>query len=390
MTRFSFILLLAVTHFAQAQPGVGEERDWNLSGYVKHMQTVNFLDGFDSMLVDNLLHNRLNFEWFPEEAWEVRVDVRNRIFYGDLVRLVPGYGNFIDNNNDYFDLSVLPINQRTLVFHSMIDRAYLRWSKDKWEVTAGRQRINWGISTAWNPNDIFNAYSFFDFDYEERPGADALRLVYYTGFASSVEVAANAADNIEDWVAAGRWKFNWRNYDYQLISGIARGDLVLGGGWAGNLGQAGFKGEASYFLPFREDDHREAVFSATAAVDYSFSNSLYLYGSYLYNSGGQNESSGEVLSLTAVSAQRVSARNLIPYRHTLFVQSSYPFHPLFSAGLAGMYFPGAGAAFVNPSLMYSISESWSLDLIGQLFFLNGQQSVPSTAKLIYLRFKWSF
>ena len=36
--------------------------------------------------------------------------------------------------------------------------------------TAGRQRINWGQTFVWNVNDVFNAYSYFDFDYKERPG----------------------------------------------------------------------------------------------------------------------------------------------------------------------------------------------------------------------------
>ncbi len=187
-----------------SQPGVEKNpRKWSMNGYLKYMQTVNVADGTDSLLVDNLLHNRLNFQWFPSEALTFRVDLRSRIFYGDLVDLIPQYGKFIDVNNDYFDLSWMPVNRDNLVLHTMIDRAYLRWTHEKLEVTLGRQRINWGINLAWNPNDIFNAYSFFDFDYEERPGSDAVRVAYYTGFASSVQFAIKAADDLDELVAAG-------------------------------------------------------------------------------------------------------------------------------------------------------------------------------------------
>ena len=382
--------LCCMPFFLQAQPGVENERKWTLNGYIKQMQTVNMIDGFDSLLVDNLIHNRLNFRWFPESDWEFRMDLRNRVFYGDLVQLIPNYGAFIDNNNDYFDLSALPLNRSKVVFHTMIDRAYLKWSHNKWEATVGRQRINWGINTAWNPNDIFNAYSFFDFDYEERPGSDAVRVVYYTGFASSLEIAANMADDIDNWVGAGRWKFNQWNYDFQLIGGLSRGDLVLGAGWAGNLGQAGFKGEMSYFTPFREEDIQENVLVASTAFDYSFENSIYLYGSYLFNSGGENNPSTEILGLATLSNQRLNAKNLIPYRHTFFLQGMYPFHPLVNGGLALMYFPGDGAVFLNPTVTYSIGENWDLDLLGQLFYLDNKGGGNSNGKLFYLRLKWSF
>ena len=55
-----------------------------------------------------------------------------------------------------------------------------------------RQRINWGQTLVWNPNDIFNAYSYFDFDYIERPGSDAIRLQYYPDYSSAIEMAVKA------------------------------------------------------------------------------------------------------------------------------------------------------------------------------------------------------
>ena len=62
-------------------------------------------------------------------------------------------------------------------------------SDEKWELTLGRQRINWGVNLAFNPNDLFNAYSLIDFDYQERPGSDAIRFQYFTNELSSFETA---------------------------------------------------------------------------------------------------------------------------------------------------------------------------------------------------------
>jgi hypothetical protein len=131
-------------------------------------------------------------------------------------------------NNDYLDLSLVLIDGSSLVLHTMLDRLYMEYVSGSWEIRLGRQRINWGINTVWNPNDVFNAFAFTDFDYEERPGSDALRIRRYLGFASSVEVAINAFDKLEDAVIAGMFKFNTGQYDYQILAGYVRGRFCAG------------------------------------------------------------------------------------------------------------------------------------------------------------------
>lgn len=382
-----FSLLLVFLVWPEAFPQ-GGTRKLDVNGYVKYMQSVNVVKGMDSLWIDNLFHNRVNFNWYPHENLKANLELRNRVFYGDLVRLIPGYINLVDVYNDYFDLSVNIADQSNMAIHSMIDRLYVQWTKDKFELTAGRQRINWGINTAWNPNDIFNAYSFFDFDYEERPGTDGIRLQYYTGYAASVELAAKIASRFEDWVAGGLWKFNRFNYDFQVLGGVMEGDFVAGGGWSGNITDAGFKGEFSYFQPIVDKRERKEVFTGSAAFDYMFSNSLYLNASYLFNSGAE---SGQNLDLFDFAGERLSAKNLLPFRHSFFLQGQYPFSPLVNAGLAAMYFPGkTGGIFANPNLSLSLAENWDLDLIGQIYYARMNHDWLSAAKYFYWRVKWSF
>src|SRR5210317_1168395 len=88
-----------------------------------------------------------------------------------------------------------------------IDRLWLQFTFGNLEIIAGRQRINWGQTLVWNPNDIFNSYSYFEVDYPERPGSDALRFQYYTGDASTIEVAAKI-DSAKQVTAAGYFRFN--------------------------------------------------------------------------------------------------------------------------------------------------------------------------------------
>lgn len=384
MKRFGIaglLLLLAATGFSQ------EEKKFQLRGYVKNMQTLLFFNDVfpdpatgqltDTFFQDNLLHNRLNFSWFAHKHLTVKAELRNRVFYGEWIKANPGYGKLVsDANNDYFDLSVLLVDRPAIVVHSMLDRLYLEYVRDKWEIRAGRQRVNWGIGNVWNPNDLFNAFAFTDFDYEERPGADALRVKYYTGFASSVEGVATMANSFGAATLAGLWRFHAGSYDFQILGGRYGREWVFGGGWAGNLGNAGFKGE---FTAFKK------AFSATWGLDYTFSGGTYMNLGYLYNSNGSTRS-----DIAGLFSFELSARNLYPYRHALFVQATHPFHPLVNGFMAVIYSPvRVHPLFLNPGITWSIATNWDLDMIGQLVFQR-QTTYTSPIQALFLRFKYSF
>ena len=390
MKKLLFLCFLALVTGLGAQQPPSEEKpkNWSLGGYVKNLQTLIFFNNpspvEDIFLQDNLVHNRLNFEWFPNENFTFHADLRSRIFFGDLVRANPDYGKLVDNaNNDYLDLSLVLLDRNNFVIHTMLDRLYFEYVKNNWEIRLGRQRVNWGINTVWNPNDIFNAFAFTDFDYEERPGSDALRIKYYTGFASSIEIAVKAFDDIDEAVIAGLWKFNKWNYDFQLLAGLVGNSIALGVVLSGNIKNASFKGEFTYFIPTEETG--EEAFAATLGYDYSFSNSLFLSAGYLYNSLGTNTG-----SISSLFSFELSAKNLYPYRHALFVNLAYPISPLLNSGVALIYSPvEAHALFFNPTLTYSITENWDLDFVGQLVF-NDDGGFTSPIQALFFRLKYSY
>ena len=112
-----------------------------------------------------------------------------------MVKKFPDYEQMIDEEGGYFDLGTVLISADGWFLHSAIDRAWVDYTLGKLQVRAGRQRINWGVNLVWNPNDIFNTFSYFDFDYEERPGTDAVRVQYYTGTTSSAELVYKPGPN---------------------------------------------------------------------------------------------------------------------------------------------------------------------------------------------------
>ncbi len=359
-----------------------------VSGYVKDMVTWT-INSDDPDFIDNLVHNRLNFHWYPSESLTGKLELRNRLLFGDLAtEFYPLYADFIDVNNDYFDLSWTPIDERGVLLHTMIDRFFLRYNKNNWEVTAGRQRINWGKNLAWNPNDIFNAYSFFDFDYEERPGSDAIRIKRFTGYASEFEFAFNIAGSLREITTALRYQMNTGLYDIQFFGGVMKNNLTVGTGWAGNLGNAGFKGELTYFEPL-EEGYGVSQLLASVSVDYSFPNSIYLNGGFLYNSDGE-KSPPSILDPGAINSN-LDVRELSPYVMSTFIQASYQITPLMSGGLATIFYPSDQALFLNPFVTYSLKENLDFDLTGQLFFAENEEGeYTSAGSAIFTRIKWSF
>ncbi|MEQ8324493.1 MAG: hypothetical protein RIC15_06495 [Vicingaceae bacterium] len=378
-----FCGLLAVGQLAGQND---KDRNWSLNGYVKNMTSHTLIS--DSSLTDNLVHNRLNFKWYPSDHVKVVAEMRNRLFIGDQVRFNPFFTQLLKGANDYFDWTYSVENNGNFVLHFMLDRAYLQYSLEKLEIKLGRQRVNWGINTVWNPNDLFNAFSYFDFDYEERPGSDAISIRYYTGVASSIEVAGKMADDLTNFTGAGLWRFNLNNYDYQILGGLSNNNLVVGGGWAGNILKAGFKGEGSYFLPLSNALDKSEVLVASVSMDYSFKNSLYINVSGLYSSNGSV--SPNFIEQALYYSGNISAKYLSPYRWSVFLQSGYQFHPLVNGGLALITYPASGDAFIGPYVGVSVLQNLDLDAFAQVLFSQINGTYQTTTQAYYLRLKYSF
>ena len=157
-------------------------------GYLKDLQVANFSNK-DSLSTYGFLHNRLNFKFYPTTTISLGLEIRNRFYYGQQVQNTPHFGKYIATDQGYYPLSRLLFNEKSLVLHTMVDRVWINWGYKKWEVRLGRQRINWGKTLVWNPNDLFNTFNYANFDYEEQPGSDALKLSYYPSGMSALEFA---------------------------------------------------------------------------------------------------------------------------------------------------------------------------------------------------------
>ena len=352
------------------------------------MNTASIID-FDSIITDNLIHNRVRLKWDVTKRLQSVFEVRNRIFYGEATRLNPYLGESLNDDLGQIDLSFVPLNKNSLVIHSILDRAYLKYSQDKWELRLGRQRINWGVNLAFNPNDLFNAYSLVDFDYQERPGADAIRFQYFASDLSSVEFAVQPSIEIDSSIIAGLWKFNKWKYDFQLLAGNYYEDFIVGSAWAGNVKDMGFKTEVSYFHSKYNFVDTSGAISLSTTLDYSFKNGIYINGSMLYNSLGIDRPLNSNNLFQAFIGD-ISAKSLMPSKWTYFGQVSGAFNPALNGSMSVFYMQGINLLLLMPSIIYNISDNWELMITAQSAFgeINSKFSASGTG--LFLRLMYSF
>lgn len=385
----SLFLLLSLT--AGAQNDSVSLAKPEISGYFSDVVSVIHWKGFNPVW-DNNLQNRTRLKWVPLRWVDLEVQARTRFLFGETVRNTPGYATGLDADRGIADLSRNLANGNSYLLNSQLDRVFLHFAGGPFEITVGRQRINWGQTFVWNPNDIFNAYSFFEFDYPEKPGSDAVRIQYFSGIANSLELAVKA-DSGGRITAAGMARLNWKNYDFQFLAGTLDGeDLFAGMGWSGSIYGAGFKGEASYFHPLSNARDTSGMLLFSLSTDYSFANSWHLLAEMLLRY--QDRRIPE-LNIAEYLTTPASVKNLAIANVNLLAQLSIPIHELLNGSIAAMAVPGVKGIFASPDLTLSLSDNLEASLSAQYFhgrFPDPATSVESTQSLAigYFRLKWSF
>jgi hypothetical protein len=355
-----------------------------LNGYLTTMQTVIFDSLSGPFLNENLLHNRLNFKGYINNNITLAAEFRNRLFTGDLVRFGSSYTGLIGLDEGVVDMSWNVVKKQSFLLNTTVDRLWLDLHYSKFQVTVGRQRINWGQTFVWNPNDIFNTYSFFDFDYVERPGSDAVRLQYFPSSSSAAELAVKV-DNNNDVTAAGLFRFNRWGYDFQFLAGLVNSeDVVIGAGWTGSIGKMSFRGEGSWFDQYEDFPGNESTILITTGLDRVFKDNSIVQVQVMYCNHPI-----ELGDFNSFYSGSLSAKNLAFSRFSAFGEFTWAVTPLLNLTISSMWFPDLKGYFAGPSLDYSLAESLDFSLVWQHFdaIMTGDRT---KINLGFIRLKYSF
>jgi hypothetical protein len=375
----SFLVIPEETLFSQEKP-----KFLTLDGYLSTIQSAMFDSLSGPFIYDNLIHNRMNFKGYVNENITFAAEFRNRLFTGDMVRSGRSYSEMTGSDQGWIDMSWNIINRQSFFLNSTIDRLWLDFNYGKFQARAGRQRINWGQTLVWNPNDIFNAYSFFDFDYIERPGSDAVRLQYYPDYSSSVELVIKA--NYENHLTtASLYRFNKWGYDIQFLAGYFNSeDLVAGAGWSGAFGSVSFRGEISWFQPVKNFSDTTGTGIFTSGFDKVFANNSSAQIQLMYCNNPLN-----LTSFNSLYSGNYSTKEIAFSKFSAFGQYSYPVTPLLNISLSAMWFPDLKGYFAGPSIDYSLAGNVDFSLVWQ-HFNSHMNNTRTRINMGFFRVKVSF
>jgi hypothetical protein len=350
------------------------------NGYLKEMGQFILPNDPIPFQYTNLIHNRLNFKYKPQGPFSAGLEIRNRYFLGDAVENDPDFTKNLMNPQDLVNMNVVWYQSNSAVLHTNVERLWVAYQLKKFNIRAGRQRINWGVANSWNPNDIFNSYNLLDFDYEERPGADAVKVQYLISDLSNIEAAvANGPYNAA--TVAAKYSLNRDEYDRQFLAGTYARRFTAGLGWSGNLGKAGFKGETQMY--YKKDSF---VVNLSAEVDYITEKGWYLNAGFLYNQQGIYNEIDDWGSFNFKN----TPDNLMPTRWNFIAGSTKAFTPLFTGSLMLIYAPGTNMLIFFPSLTYNLMTNLDLNVFWQSFFAETNHGFNGIVHSGYLRLKWSF
>ena len=375
----AFLLCLTLAIHAQ-----NDNDRISAGGYASWLHMSMFENPSDSWVNSSMLHNRLNFKLYPGQKTTIAIELRNRFVTGGMIDINPDYAKGLAEDPGWMDLSWNIASGKSYVLNTVLDRAYIDFTAGRFQIRAGRQRINWSQALVWNPNDIFNTYSFFDFDYVERPGSDAVRMTLSTGPASAAEAVVKM--NSENKVtAAALYRFSLLNTDLQFLAGETDQELFTAGlGWSGAAGSFSIRGEATLFTPFGDSSEDKSTVIATAGIDRAFSDKFTALAQVMYSNNPLN-----LNSFTELYEGGLTARQLAFSEFSAVGQISYSPVPLLNISLAAIWYPDLEGYFAGPTIDFSLAENVDFTFLWQYFdsMIAGEDVIIN---LGYIRIKYSF
>lgn len=375
--QFTMLFSLLLWDYVNAQ---------EVKGHIKLLHNL-FIPYPDTLIwfTDQSIENRLEFKYNTWEWFRIEAHMRNRFIYGDFVENIPNYSSLIDNSRNFIDLSLIWSDGRSFVGHTEFDRLFAKITYHNIEFTVGRQRINWGIDWVWNPNDVFNTFSYLNLEYPERPGTDALNLKVYTGSLSYIDIVYQPNKTVDSSAYGFRYRTNVSQTDFQVLVARMAGYYVLGGGFSSEAWQFAIRSEISYFHAHKASNKDGWV--ATLSADHSFGSNNFAQIGALFNSFG---SKGSHNPLSIIEPRVQSPMMLSRGKVSLFVGVNSTVVSLFTPSLSILTNPVDWSAAVIPSIGYSASDNLMLSFAAMLF--TGQQTneFPNIGQFIYCKVLWNF
>ncbi len=295
--------------------------------------------------------------FLSNSAW-LKIEVESDLLiYKYLSNVIVFSGEKTDRQ--LLNLKWLVKNNKNLLMLNFIDRFYIRKIFSFGRITIGRQRIAWGTGRIWNPTDLFNPINPTSFYKIEKDGADAISARITLGNFSDLNLVFNPLEKLNQSNYGLRLRSNYGLFDFSLMTGKFDGGLVAGADFAGNINDAGIRGEALY--SFRSGNS-PSFFKYILGIDYQFTPKIYGLLEFHFNGQGKKDK------------YRYEFNKLIKGKiinmGRLYVAASFSYEatPLLTLTLTNINNLKDESGFVFVSGNYSLTENSYLNAGVQLFY----------------------
>jgi len=244
-----------------------------------------------------------------------------------------------------------------------IDRAAVTVLAGPLEATVGRQVVSWASTLFLTPADPFTPFDPTDPFREFRAGIDALRIRWYPGPFSDIDVVVRPTRGADDdqLTALVRAKTNWKGWDLSAWGGALFDRGAAAAQLFGSLGSWAVRSEVSV-----RDEESGTILRTALGVDRRLmiaDRDLYLVIEYQHDGFGAGD--GELLEVLSSTPARRGELQVFS-RNALATQTSLAVNPLVNIDLLALWSLTDGSLLLGPGLTWSASSSATIRLGGFL------------------------
>ena len=384
-TLLTMILALSCAFLPVA---VAAEDDWpriKFTGSLKNLATASESPVFEENFWSDLTRLKLDLDVRFNEHVEIRAVVDNEFLIGDLLE-TPEFQFTKDlESPTACNLDTFVVDNEDVLWRANLFRAYLKLSAKNTDLTAGCQRIAWGTGRLWNPTDLFNPISPLQIERNQRDGVNAINLEHYFNELSGINLIYSTGEGSNNDSFAGRLKLNFKGYDYSFMAGEFREEKVVGFDFGGNIGAAGFRGEATY----TNSDERGDFVRGVLSWDYSWPNTFYLLFEYLYN-GGNFKTPIIPGVFPEATSRRFSGEIATKNQNFIGNAIGYEITPLWTVNAISVYDLDESSIFIGPTINWNVLTNLDWTTGAQFFAGSEDSEYGSTKNVYYMSLKYFF
>lgn len=345
------IFLLALSPFGN----LFAQAEFEFSGYIYNLPIIQFQKagyaefiGSQKTGILDLTRIRLKPDLFLWESARLSMEYEiTALAYNSINGMAVNFGG--QTNRQAVNLSWNFINEKNIAAMHFIDRLYFRQGFNFGNIIIGRQRISWGTGRIWNPTDLFNPINPATYYKYEKDGADAVSSKINFGNFTDLNLVYNPADKFHSANFGGRFRTNFDEFDVSVMGGYFDKNIVVGGDFAGNLFEAGIRGEGIY--SYNKNNTENNFIRFILGADYQFTSKFYSLIEYQFNGEGKKDISDYDLSSLAKGEIINLGRNYIN------IMSTYQYTPLLILTLGSNTNLNDGSGYILLSGSYSAAEN---------------------------------